>query len=164
MKPALWWNRLPFIEVEKEDLFFIHKNFGRSGVASWEIILGIPWLSPLCFFLSFSNLRTWTVSGSVTHQISIGNSDDMCTFQELSSLQHENLVGLLKCVETPTHVFLVMEYCNGGDLGDYLQSKITLPEPTIQHFLVHIAHAIEAINKKGIVHRWAILFESFSGH
>uniref|UniRef100_A0A915BYE9 Non-specific serine/threonine protein kinase n=2 Tax=Parascaris univalens TaxID=6257 RepID=A0A915BYE9_PARUN len=73
--------------------------------------------------------------------------------KELSSLQHENLVGLLKCVETPTHVFLVMEYCNGGDLGDYLQSKITLPEPTIQHFLVHIAHAIEAINKKGIVHR-----------
>ncbi|VDK58945.1 unnamed protein product, partial [Anisakis simplex] len=73
--------------------------------------------------------------------------------KELSSLQHENLVGLLKCVETPTHVFLVMEYCNGGDLGDYLQSKITLPELTIQHFLVHIARAIEAINKKGIVHR-----------
>ncbi|VDM45584.1 unnamed protein product [Toxocara canis] len=71
----------------------------------------------------------------------------------MSSLQHENLVALLKCVETPTHVFLVMEYCNGGDLGDYLQSKITLPEPTIQHFLVHIARAIEAINKKGIVHR-----------
>ncbi|VIO91277.1 Uncharacterized protein BM_BM6939 [Brugia malayi] len=73
--------------------------------------------------------------------------------KELSNLQHENLVALLKCVETPTNVFLVMEYCNAGDLGDYLQNKVTLPEITIQHFLVHISRAIEAINKKGIVHR-----------
>ncbi|KAL4002740.1 Protein kinase domain family protein [Acanthocheilonema viteae] len=73
--------------------------------------------------------------------------------KELSNLQHENLVALLKCVETPTNVFLVMEYCNAGDLGDYLQNKVTLPETTIQHFLVHISRAIEAINKKGIVHR-----------
>ncbi|VDN01330.1 unnamed protein product [Thelazia callipaeda] len=73
--------------------------------------------------------------------------------KELSNLKHENLVGLLKCVETSANVFLVMEYCNAGDLGDYLQNKVTLPEVTIQHFLVHIARAIEAINKKGIVHR-----------
>uniref|UniRef100_A0A1I7VTP5 Non-specific serine/threonine protein kinase n=1 Tax=Loa loa TaxID=7209 RepID=A0A1I7VTP5_LOALO len=73
--------------------------------------------------------------------------------KELSNLQHENLVALLKCVETPTNVFLVMEYCNAGDLGDYLQNKVTLPEITIRHFLVHISRAIEAINKKGIVHR-----------
>lgn len=57
-----------------------------------------------------------------------------------------------------------MEYCNAGDLGDYLQTKITLPETTIQHFLVHIARAIEAINKKGIVHRsvQALAFKQFS--
>lgn len=73
-------------------------------------------------------------------------------------MQHENLVALLKCVETPTNVFLVMEYCNAGDLGDYLQNKVTLPEIAIQHFLVHISRAIEAINKKGIVHR---LFSNF---
>ncbi|CAB60406.1 Serine/threonine-protein kinase unc-51 [Caenorhabditis elegans] len=73
--------------------------------------------------------------------------------KELSSLKHENLVGLLKCTETPTHVYLVMEFCNGGDLADYLQQKTTLNEDTIQHFVVQIAHALEAINKKGIVHR-----------
>ena len=76
-------------------------------------------------------------------------------FQELSGLKHVNLVTLIKCVETPTHVHLVMEYCNAGDLGEYLQEKISLPETVIQHFLVHIAHAIQAINKKGIVHRYA---------
>ncbi|EFP00635.1 CRE-UNC-51 protein [Caenorhabditis remanei] len=73
--------------------------------------------------------------------------------KELSSLKHENVVALLKCTETPTHVYLVMEFCNGGDLADYLQQKTTLNEDTIQHFVVQIARALEAINKKGIVHR-----------
>ncbi|VDP10584.1 unnamed protein product [Heligmosomoides polygyrus] len=71
----------------------------------------------------------------------------------LSSLQHTNLVALLKCTETPTHVYLVMEFCNGGDLADYLSQKTTLQEDTIHHFVVQIARALEAINKEGIVHR-----------
>ena len=61
-------------------------------------------------------------------------------FKELSGLKHENLVGLLKCTETNTHVFLVMEYCNGGDLADYLQQKGTLDEATIHHFVVQIGY------------------------
>lgn len=71
----------------------------------------------------------------------------------LSGLQHNNLVALLKCTETATHVYLVMEYCNGGDLADYLSQKTTLQEDTIHHFVVQIARALEAINKEGIVHR-----------
>ncbi|KAK6031082.1 kinase domain protein [Ostertagia ostertagi] len=71
----------------------------------------------------------------------------------LSGLQHTNLVALLKCTETATHVYLVMEFCNGGDLADYLSQKTTLQEDTIHHFVVQIARALEAINKEGIVHR-----------
>uniref|UniRef100_A0A1I7V4T6 Protein kinase domain-containing protein n=1 Tax=Caenorhabditis tropicalis TaxID=1561998 RepID=A0A1I7V4T6_9PELO len=73
--------------------------------------------------------------------------------KELSGLKHENLVSLLKCTETPTHVYLVIEYCNGGDLADYLQQKSQLNEETIQHFVVQIARALEACYRKGIVHR-----------
>lgn len=50
-------------------------------------------------------------------------------------------------------MFLVMEYCNGGDLADYLQVKQTLSEDTIRLFAIQIASAIQAINSKGIVHR-----------
>lgn len=79
-------------------------------------------------------------------------------------------MALLKCVESPTHVFLVMEYCNGGDLADYLNTYERISEPTIQHFfsqickffnynviliiiIFFIAKAIEAMNKKNVVHR-----------
>ncbi|KAM9747179.1 serine/threonine-protein kinase ULK2 isoform 6-T7 [Dama dama] len=37
-------------------------------------------------------------------------------------LQHENIVALYDVQELPNSVFLVMEYCNGGDLADYLQA------------------------------------------
>ncbi|XP_043355484.1 serine/threonine-protein kinase ULK2 isoform X3 [Dermochelys coriacea] len=40
----------------------------------------------------------------------------------LKELQHENIVALYDVQEMPNSVFLVMEYCNGGDLADYLQA------------------------------------------
>ncbi|KRX83965.1 Serine/threonine-protein kinase unc-51, partial [Trichinella sp. T6] len=80
-------------------------------------------------------------------------SKEIKILKELSDLHHENLVGLLQCIESPGHVFLVMEYCNGGDLADYLQAKGTLSEETIRLFLRQIAAALKAINSRGIVHR-----------
>ena len=46
-----------------------------------------------------------------------------------------------------------MEYCNGGDLADYIQQKHTLSEIAIQHFFMQIAKALKAMHSKGIVHR-----------
>lgn len=49
--------------------------------------------------------------------------------------------------------FLILQYCNGGDLADYLQAKGTLSEDTIRFFLRQVAAAVRAMNSKGIVHR-----------
>ncbi|KAI1292257.1 Serine/threonine-protein kinase ULK2 [Halotydeus destructor] len=73
--------------------------------------------------------------------------------KELTELQHQNVVALLDCKETQNHVFLVMEYCNGGDLADYLHAKGTLSEDTIRLFLRQIAEAMKALQEKEIVHR-----------
>uniref|UniRef100_A0AC35TSI9 Non-specific serine/threonine protein kinase n=1 Tax=Rhabditophanes sp. KR3021 TaxID=114890 RepID=A0AC35TSI9_9BILA len=71
----------------------------------------------------------------------------------LSELKHENLVGLINCLECNDHVFIVLEFCNGGDLSDYLGLKGKLEEPVIQHFSIHIARALKAMFTKDIVHR-----------
>ncbi|KAK6637873.1 hypothetical protein RUM44_008295 [Polyplax serrata] len=73
--------------------------------------------------------------------------------KELTELHHENVVALLDCKETPLNVFLVMEYCNGGDLADYLNAKGTLSEDTIRLFLCQLAGAMKALHEKGVVHR-----------
>ncbi|KAK3085030.1 hypothetical protein FSP39_023107 [Pinctada imbricata] len=80
-------------------------------------------------------------------------SKEIKILKELSDLHHENVVALFDCKETTNHVYLVMEYCNGGDLADYLQAKGTLSEGTIATFLRQIAAAMKALNAKGIVHR-----------
>ncbi|KAK7882224.1 hypothetical protein WMY93_028398 [Mugilogobius chulae] len=71
----------------------------------------------------------------------------------LKELQHENIVALYDVQETPNSVFLVMEYCNGGDLADYLQAKGTLREDTLRVFLQQIAAAMTVLHSKGIIHR-----------
>ncbi|KAL2715366.1 serine/threonine-protein kinase unc-51 [Vespula squamosa] len=73
--------------------------------------------------------------------------------KELTELHHENVVALLDCKESIHNVFLVMEYCNGGDLADYLGAKGTLSEDTIRVFLKQLAGAMKALYAKGIVHR-----------
>ncbi|OQV17513.1 Serine/threonine-protein kinase ULK1 [Hypsibius exemplaris] len=73
--------------------------------------------------------------------------------KELASSRHDNLVSLLDCKETAQHVYLVMEYCNGGDLSEFLHASGTLTEDTIRHFAQQLAAAIESLKIKGIVHR-----------
>ena len=73
--------------------------------------------------------------------------------EELTKLQHENVVCLLDCKETPLYVYIVMEYCNGGDLADYLLQNGTLSEDTIRLFTKQICGAMKALQSKGIIHR-----------
>lgn len=72
---------------------------------------------------------------------------------ELTKLQHENVVRLLDCKETTQYVYIVMEYCNGGDLADYLLQRGTLSEDTIRVFTKQICAAMRALQSKGIIHR-----------
>lgn len=71
----------------------------------------------------------------------------------LKELKHENIVALHDFQETASSVYLVMEYCNGGDLADYLHAKGTLSEDTIRVFLQQIAGAMRVLQAKGIIHR-----------
>ncbi|XP_046728130.1 serine/threonine-protein kinase ULK1a isoform X2 [Silurus meridionalis] len=71
----------------------------------------------------------------------------------LKELKHENIVGLLDFQEISGCVYLVMEYCNGGDLAEYLHSKGCLSEDTIRSFVKQIAGALGVLRNKGIVHR-----------
>jgi len=73
--------------------------------------------------------------------------------KELTKLKHENLVALLDCKESQNNVYLVMEYCNGGDLADYLQARQTLSEDAIAIFFRQIAAAIRACHEHNVVHR-----------
>lgn len=96
-------------------------------------------------------IKCITKKGLIKTQNLLGK--EIKILKELTELHHENVVALLDCKESQDCVNLVMEYCNGGDLADYLNVQGTLSEDTVRLFLIQLAGAMKALYTKGIVHR-----------
>lgn len=71
----------------------------------------------------------------------------------LKELQYDNVVAYVDYFVTPNNGHIVLEYCNGGDLANYIKKKKTLPEGTIKLFLMQISKALIVFKEKGIIHR-----------
>ncbi|XP_057688879.1 serine/threonine-protein kinase ULK1a isoform X1 [Corythoichthys intestinalis] len=99
--------------------------------------------------------RDWEVAVKCINKKNLAKSHSLLAkeIKILKELEHENIVRLLDYQEMGGCVYLVMEYCNGGDLAEYLQSKGTLSEDTIRVFLQQIAQAMKVLQSKGILHR-----------
>ncbi|XP_041854225.1 serine/threonine-protein kinase ULK1a isoform X2 [Melanotaenia boesemani] len=99
--------------------------------------------------------RDWEVAVKCINKKNIAKSQSLLgkEIKILKELRHENIVRLLDYQEIGGCVYLVMEYCNGSDLAEYLHSKGTLSEDTIRVFLQQIAQAMKVLQSKGILHR-----------
>ncbi|XP_060893628.1 serine/threonine-protein kinase ULK1a [Labrus mixtus] len=99
--------------------------------------------------------RDWEVAVKCINKRNLAKSQCLLgkEIKILKELKHENIVRLLDYQEIGGCVYLVMEYCNGGDLAEYLHSKGTLSEDTIRVFLQQIAQAMKVLQGKGILHR-----------
>uniref|UniRef100_A0A8D0CQM0 non-specific serine/threonine protein kinase n=1 Tax=Sander lucioperca TaxID=283035 RepID=A0A8D0CQM0_SANLU len=99
--------------------------------------------------------RDWVVAVKCINKKNLAKSQSLLgkEIKILKELKHENIVRLLDYQEMGGCVYLVMEYCNGGDLAEYLHSKGTLSEDTIRVFLQQIGQAMTVLQSKGILHR-----------
>lgn len=71
----------------------------------------------------------------------------------MQEVKHVNIVALLGHFRTDAHIYLVMEYCNGGDLNDFIVKYFPMGEGTIAYIASHIASALHYLHKHHIVHR-----------
>ncbi|CAD8182914.1 unnamed protein product [Paramecium pentaurelia] len=71
----------------------------------------------------------------------------------LQMLHHPNVVQLYEMIETETHIYLFMEYAEGGELFDYIDQKKRINEVEACKFLHEIISAIQYIHQLKIVHR-----------
>ncbi|KAF2221550.1 Serine/threonine-protein kinase atg1 [Elsinoe ampelina] len=91
----------------------------------------------------------------------------------LKSLQHPHIVALFSCTETPSHIYLVMEYCQLSDLAQFMKkreqltllpetadifkkypnSQYGLNEVLVRHFVKQIASALEYLRVRNLIHR-----------
>ena len=92
----------------------------------------------------------------------------------LKDLHHPHIVSLIDCRESTSHIHLVMEYCQLGDLSMFIKKRDTLgqkphtkdmickyPNPSagglnevvVRHFLQQLASALEFLRNRNLIHR-----------
>ena len=71
----------------------------------------------------------------------------------LNLIKHPNIIGLKDYFEDKKFMYLVTEYCSGGDLITFLEKNPKISEKTAAKIVRKIAEGIRYLNIFGIIHR-----------
>ena len=71
----------------------------------------------------------------------------------LAELDNEHVIKVYQIYEDDNNYLIIMEYCEGGELFNYIVEKQRLSENETAFFYYQIIEGIEYIHSKGIAHR-----------
>uniref|UniRef100_A0A8I3WKH7 Serine/threonine-protein kinase Nek3 n=1 Tax=Callithrix jacchus TaxID=9483 RepID=A0A8I3WKH7_CALJA len=73
----------------------------------------------------------------------------------LAKMKHPNIVAFKECFEAEGHLYIVMEYCDGGDLMQKIkqQKGKLFPEDMILNWFTQMCLGVNHIHKKRVLHR-----------
>ena len=71
----------------------------------------------------------------------------------LNLIKHPNIIGLRDYYEDKRSIYLVTEFCSGGDLITFIEKNSKISEKTAAKIIHKIAEGIKYLNIFGIVHR-----------
>ena len=68
---------------------------------------------------------------------------------------HPNIIKLYDIIRDPGDkvVHLVLEYCDGGDVGEYIKRNGSVDEATARGMLTQMAAGLTAMREKNLIHR-----------
>ena len=85
------------------------------------------------------------------------NKDDVRAMRrEISALAlvyHKHVIRIHDWCETPQHIFIVLDYCGGGNVFDRVMEQQTFTEIQASKLIKQVASALKHIHSLGIVHR-----------
>ena len=71
----------------------------------------------------------------------------------LKLVKHKYIIQLYEILQTPKYIFIIMEYCEGKDLMDYILSKNYLPESEALKYFQQLINALFYLHSQNIAHR-----------
>ena len=71
----------------------------------------------------------------------------------MSKIKHPNILHLYEYLETNNNFYLVIDYCNGGDMESHLKKHQFLGEDESVYFLMQIMNGFRELHKHKIMHR-----------
>ncbi|XP_054033775.1 maternal embryonic leucine zipper kinase [Dryobates pubescens] len=119
----------------------LHETIGTGGFAKVK--------------LARHHLTGEKVAIKIMDKIALG--DDLprvkVEIDAMKNLSHQHICQLYHVVETRKKIFMVLEYCPGGELFDYIISKDRLSEQETRSFFRQIVSAMAYIHSQGYAHR-----------
>uniref|UniRef100_A0A8C1JLM6 Maternal embryonic leucine zipper kinase n=1 Tax=Cyprinus carpio TaxID=7962 RepID=A0A8C1JLM6_CYPCA len=73
--------------------------------------------------------------------------------EAMKNLSHQHVCRLYHVIETSSKIYMVLEYCPGGELFDYIIAKDRLSEEETRVFFRQIISALAYVHSKGYAHR-----------
>ena len=71
----------------------------------------------------------------------------------LQSIQHDNVMGLYEVQTTERHVYLMLEFCPGGDLMQVIRTRGPQSEEQTRIYLEQLANGLLCLRQKNLIHR-----------
>jgi calcium-dependent protein kinase len=69
------------------------------------------------------------------------------------TLDHPNVVKIFDIIEDEFHIFIIEDYCDGGDLFNYIVKTKSFSEDMAKKIIKQILDGISYLHEKGITHR-----------
>lgn len=71
----------------------------------------------------------------------------------LTEVNHPNLIQLHEVLESSQNLYLIVDLCEGGELGAHVKKMAPLPEETVKQIISKLVSALYYLHKMDIVHR-----------
>ncbi|KAH7852149.1 hypothetical protein Vadar_021167 [Vaccinium darrowii] len=130
---------------------------GQTALKSISIVSLIrKWMHPLVKIAEHA-LTGHKVAIKILNRRKIKNMDmEEKVRREIKILRlfmHPHIIRLYEVIETPTDIYVVMEYVKSGELFDYIVEKGRLQEDEARTFFQQIISGVEYCHRNMVVHR-----------
>ncbi|XP_073000292.1 serine/threonine-protein kinase ATG1t isoform X1 [Typha latifolia] len=75
-----------------------------------------------------------------------------CELRFLGSVKHPNIIRLIDVIQADGYVFLVLEFCKGGNLATYIRCNGRVQEHIVRNFMRQIGAGLEVLHGHHIIH------------
>lgn len=91
--------------------------------------------------ISWSRLRSKQASDNSLEEIRL-----------LKNLHHQHIVEMKDFLWDNKNIYIVLEYCAGGELTQLIRSHVCLPEALCKRFIQQLALALQYLHSKNVAH------------
>lgn len=114
-------------------------TFGKVKLAEHELLSGHKVAVKI---LNRNKIRSLHMDEKIRREI-----------QLLKLFRHPHIIKLYEVIETPSDIFMIMEYVPGGELFDLIVKVVKLPEKEARRVFQQIICGVEYLHQHMVVHR-----------